>query len=170
MKILTLLWKTCLYQIYTIFFKFKYSRIKNKISYNMYEDINNFLMYVCIFCYINKMSPRFKHWIFKQNYFVIVKNYNTNQVGKHYFINRSLSLKLLHKAKCEREMQIFGITNPFSINVILNFKMIFALIVANLNFTNLAPPCNRYVYQLWVFVFLCTISSLFIIHPCNHVA
>lgn len=71
--------------------------------------------------------------------FVIVKNYNTNQVGKHYFINRSLSLKLLHKAKCEHEMQIFGITNPFSIIVVLNFKMIFALIVANLNFTNLPP-------------------------------
>jgi hypothetical protein len=98
----------------------------------------------CGFFLLHKQDEStFQTFNIQTKIFVIVKNYNINKAGKHYLINRSLSLKLLHKVECEHEMQIFGIINPFSIDVVLNFKTIFTLIVANINFTNLPPHALR---------------------------
>ncbi len=68
---------------------------------------------MCIFLLHEQDESMFQTLNIQTKLFVIVKNYNINQVSKRYLISRSLSLKLLHKVECEHEMQIFMITKPF---------------------------------------------------------
>ncbi len=119
----------------------------------MYENINDFLCKCAFFLLHKQYESMFQTLNIQTKLFVIVKNYNINQVGKHYLSNMSLSLKLLHKVECEHEMQIFGITNPFSINVVPSFKMIFALIVANINLPT-CPPMHQVCVSIMGVYFL----------------